>query len=110
MRPEHRNVDRRHSIGRDRWATQASTLTTKQTSRLMLASAGAMDADLALGVAMVLAIVVFALPILIRHAQRPQTTGDFLAAPVETANGPLPGASAWLQVLLIPATLALAPH
>ena len=83
-----------------------------------LAFAQDMDAALALGIAIVLGIVFFALPIIIRHVARAFTRakpnaagdlpGDFLTAPVDTATGPLPGASAWLQVLLIPLTLALA--
>jgi hypothetical protein len=79
-----------------------------------LAFAGDMDADLALGIAVVLGIVFFALPVIIRQVavantrNRPEGTGDFLSAPVETATGPLPGSSAWLQILLIPLTLALA--
>ncbi len=83
-----------------------------------LAFAQDMDAALALGIAIVLGIVFFALPIIIRHAATAFThakpkaagdlSGDFLTAPVDTATGPLPGASAWLQVLLIPLTLALA--
>src|SRR5262245_20796735 len=68
-----------------------------------LAFARDMDATLALGIAVVLAVVFFALPIVIRQVavassrNRPQAMGDFLAAPVETATGPLPGSSAWLQ-------------
>jgi hypothetical protein len=79
-----------------------------------LAFAGDMDAELPLGIAVVLAIVFFALPIIIRHVaigfshNKPRTSGDFLSAPVDTATGPLRGSSAWLQVLLIPAALALA--
>jgi hypothetical protein len=79
-----------------------------------LAFADDVDAELPLGIAVVLAIVFFALPIIIRHVaiafshNKPRTTGDFLSAPVDTATGPLPGSSAWLQVLLIPAALALA--
>jgi hypothetical protein len=61
-----------------------------------------------------LGIIFFALPIIIRHVSaassrpKPQAQQDFLAAPVETATGPLTGASAWLQVLIIPLSLALA--
>ena len=79
-----------------------------------LAFAGDGDADLALGFAGVLTIVFFALPVLVRltamaHARRDQEPdGDFLSSRVETATGSLTGASAWLQVLLIPAALALA--
>jgi hypothetical protein len=83
-----------------------------------LAFAQDMDAALSLGIAIVLGIVFFALPIIIRHIakvvtrDKPDATGDlpgdFLTTPVDTATGPLTGASAWLQVLLIPLTLALA--
>lgn len=79
-----------------------------------LAFAHAGDADLALGFAAVLAIVFFALPVLVRltalsHARKRQgLRGDFLASRVETATGHLSGASAWLQVLIIPLALALA--
>jgi hypothetical protein len=72
------------------------------------------DAALALAVAIVLGIVFFALPIVVhRVAVAHSSAGherahDFLSAPVETATGPLPGAGAWLQVLLIPLALALA--
>ena len=79
-----------------------------------LAFAGDTDTDLALGIAVVLGIVFFALPIIVRrvavahsHPKR-ERAHDFLAAPVETATGPLPGSSAWLQVLLVPLALALA--
>jgi hypothetical protein len=85
---------------------------------IMLASwvafAGDMDAALALGIAIVLAIVFFALPVIIRQVavansgNSPKETDDFLSAPIETATGPLRGSSAWLQVLLIPLALALA--
>jgi hypothetical protein len=85
---------------------------------IMLASwvafAGDMDAALALGIAILLAIVFFALPIIIRQVavansdKTPRVRGDFLSTRVETATGPLRGSSAWLQVLLIPLALALA--
>src|SRR5262249_28520896 len=79
-----------------------------------LAFASDMDARLALGMAMVLALVFFALPVIIhpvavtRARTKPTFAYDFLAAPVDTATGPLRGSSAWLQVLLIPLALALA--
>jgi hypothetical protein len=79
-----------------------------------LAFANGADADLALGVAGVLTVVFFALPVLIRltataHPRsRREKAHDFLASRVETATGTLSGASAWLQVVLIPAALALA--
>jgi hypothetical protein len=71
------------------------------------------DAAFNLGIAAVLAIVFFALPTLVhlvaaRRARRRPEAGDFLSSRVDTATGPLSGASAWLQVLLIPAALALA--
>lgn len=79
-----------------------------------LAFANGADADLALGFAAVLTIVFFALPVIIRvtaashsDASR-ESRNDFLSSRVETATGTLTGASAWLQVLIIPASLALA--
>ena len=79
-----------------------------------LAFANDADADLALGMAGVLTVVFFALPVLVRltamaHPRaRPEKADDFLASRVETATGTLSGASAWLQIVLIPAALALA--
>lgn len=79
-----------------------------------IAFANDADADLSLGMAGVLTIVFFALPVLVRltanaHANTVRDKKqDFLASRVETATGTLTGASAWLQVLLIPAALALA--
>jgi hypothetical protein len=79
-----------------------------------LAFANDTEAALALGIAIVLAIVFFALPVIVHliaaahGAGEPDEAKDFLSAPVQIATGPLPGASAWLQVLLIPLALALA--
>lgn len=79
-----------------------------------LAFAGDMDAALALGIAIVLAIVFFALPIIIRMVavanspEQGEISHDFLSSRIDTATGPLRGSSAWLQVLLIPMALALA--
>ena len=79
-----------------------------------LAFANDADADLALGIAGVLTVVFFALPVLVRltamaHPRaRREKAHDFLASRVETATGTLSGASAWLQIVLIPAALALA--
>jgi hypothetical protein len=79
-----------------------------------LAFAADMDTALSLGFAVVLGIVLFALPIIIREvaaanaSKEHETAGDFLSAPVDTATGPLRGSSAWLQVLIIPLSLALA--
>jgi hypothetical protein len=78
-----------------------------------VAFAGDGDADLALSFVLVLALVFFALPILIyftaKHRSRtPAPQGDFLSTKVETWTGTLTAASAWLQILLIPAALAFA--
>lgn len=79
-----------------------------------LAFANDTGAALALAVAIVLAIVFFALPVIIRQVAAAHSRGrqgmtrDFLSTPVETETGSLPGSSAWLQVLLIPLALALA--
>jgi hypothetical protein len=79
-----------------------------------LAFANDADADLALGIAAVLTVVFFALPVLIRltamthpRADR-EKANNFRASRVEIATGTLSGSSAWLQVVLIPAALALA--
>jgi hypothetical protein len=72
------------------------------------------EADLSLGIATVLGIVFFALPIIMyevgaaRFRAEHQRLDDFLGAPVETATGALTGAQAWLQILIIPLTLAFA--
>src|SRR5262249_53217140 len=79
-----------------------------------IAFAHGADAELALGMAGVLTVVFFALPLLVwlmtksRSLQSRDEAGDFLSSRVETATGPLTGASAWLQIALIPAALALA--
>lgn len=79
-----------------------------------LAFGSGADADLALGFAGVLTVVFFALPVLVYltamahpHARREKAHG-FGASRVETATGTLSGASVWLQIVLIPAALALA--
>jgi hypothetical protein len=75
---------------------------------------GSDDSDLALAFATVLTIVFFALPIIIRKsgalrsADNPARLDEFLHSSVETATGRLTGAEAWLQVLIIPLTLAFA--
>jgi hypothetical protein len=71
------------------------------------------DAELALSFALVLTVVFFALPLLVfltakHRARKEASPGDFLSARVETWTGTLTGAGAWLQILLIPAALALA--
>jgi hypothetical protein len=79
-----------------------------------IAFANDADAELSLGMATVLTIVFFTLPVLIRMTanSHADTTSDrkqdFLASPVETATDTLTGASAWLQIALIPVALALA--
>jgi hypothetical protein len=58
--------------------------------------------------------VFFALPVLVRLTAANQArktrepSGDFLSSRVETATGTISGASAWVQVLIIPLALALA--
>ena len=72
------------------------------------------DADLTLGFATVLTIVFFALPILVRYAaaarssDKPAKLDEFLSSRVETATGWLTGPEAWLQILIIPLSLAFA--
>jgi len=72
------------------------------------------EADLGLSIATVLGIVFFALPILMyrtathRFRVQRQRLDDFLRSPVDTATGQLTGSQAWLQVLVIPLTLAFA--
>lgn len=78
-----------------------------------VAFAGDGDADLALSFVLVLSVVFFALPVLIyltaRHRAAHTGAGKkLLSEPVETATGILSGASAFVQVLLIPSALALA--
>ena len=78
-----------------------------------MAFAGDGDADLALSFVLVLSVVFFALPVLVyltaRHRAADVDGGKkLLSEPVETATGALSGASAWVQVLLIPSALALA--
>jgi hypothetical protein len=75
---------------------------------------GGADADLSLGFATVLAVVFFALPIIMhrtaaaRSADEPTALDDFLHSRVDTATCSLTGAEAWLQILIIPLVLAFA--
>jgi hypothetical protein len=72
------------------------------------------DADLALGIATVLTVVFFALPILLRKTaaarllRGPAQHDSFLHSRVEVATGTLGGAEVWLQILIIPLALAFA--
>jgi len=72
------------------------------------------EADLGLGIATVLCVVFFALPVILcrtaaaRFSARRKALDDFLSAPVETATCTLTGSQVWLQVLIIPLTLAIA--
>jgi hypothetical protein len=72
------------------------------------------DADLGLAIASVLGIVFFALPIIMyrtaaaRFATPRKQLEEFLRSQVQTATGTLTGSQVWLQVLMIPLTLALA--
>ncbi len=80
----------------------------------LIAFARDADANLAIGMAVVLMVVFFALPVLVwltarSHARSsPATAGNFLTSRVETATGTLTGANAWLQIAVIPTALALA--
>jgi hypothetical protein len=75
---------------------------------------GGADADLSLGFATVLAVVFFALPIVMhktaasRSADKPPALDEFLHSRVDTATGSLCGAEAWLQILIIPLAMAFA--
>ena len=79
-----------------------------------VAFGGGGDADLTLGFATVLTIVFFALPILVRRTaaahsnNKPTKLDEFLGSRVETATGSLTGSQAWLQILIIPLSLAFA--
>ena len=79
-----------------------------------LAFGGGNDADLTLAFASVLTVVLFALPILVRRTaaahsdDKPERLDAFLGSRVDTATGPLTGGEAWLQILIIPLTLAAA--
>jgi hypothetical protein len=79
-----------------------------------LAFGAGAEADLGLAIATVLGLVFFALPILMyrtgahRFSAERQRLDDFLGSPVDTATGRLTGRQAWLQVLVIPLTLAFA--
>ena|SRR5438874_10465581 len=79
-----------------------------------LAFGAGTEADLGLGIATVLGIVFFALPILMyrtathRFRGQRQRVDDFLCSPVDTATGKLTGSQAWLQILVIPLALAFA--
>jgi hypothetical protein len=72
------------------------------------------ETDFTLSMAGALITVFFALPLLIyvtaRHhlAANTRRVGEFLASDVDTATGPLRGSQAWLEILLIPAALAIA--
>jgi hypothetical protein len=75
---------------------------------------GGSDADLTLAFASVLTVVLFALPILVRRTaaarstDKPESLDAFLGSRVDTATGLLAGGEAWLQILIIPLTLAMA--
>lgn len=77
-----------------------------------LAFGGALETGLDLVVVTVLCIVFLALPIILHSAARAQMehTGlrQFLSARIDTATGPVSGREASIEILLIPAALALA--
>jgi hypothetical protein len=70
--------------------------------------------DLDLGVVSVLCAVFLLLPLIMHRVAAARAARDqpdlhrFLAAPFETATGPLSPREAWLQVALIPVALAVA--
>ncbi len=79
-----------------------------------LAFGGTMGTDLDLAVATVLCAIFLALPIFMHRSasggldRSSQSVGRFLVSRVDTWTGLIPGREAWLQVILIPAGLALA--
>ncbi len=72
------------------------------------------ETDFILTMASALGTVFFVVPLLVyvtarRHlAANTRHMEEFLASDVDTATGPLRGSQAWLQILLIPAALAVA--
>jgi hypothetical protein len=71
------------------------------------------EAGFNLSMATALMVVFLAVPFVIyrtaaRHLPPPDHAGRLLPMTVETATGDLSGKAAWLQILLIPAALALA--
>jgi hypothetical protein len=72
------------------------------------------ETDFNLSVAGALMIVFLALPLIIyttaRHhlSLKSLSLNKFLASDVDTATGVMPGAQAWIEILLIPAALAIA--
>ena len=79
-----------------------------------LAFGGTTGTDLDLAVATVLCAVFLALPIVMHRSassrldRSSQSVGQFLVSRVDTWTGLISGPEAWLQVILIPAGLALA--
>ena len=79
-----------------------------------LAFGGAAGTDLDLAIATVLFTVFLGIPILLYRTARNrlqrtnQNSGQFLESHVDIATGPISGAEAWLEVILIPMALALA--
>ena len=72
------------------------------------------ETDFNLSMAGALMVVFLALPLIIyttaRHhlSWKPLSLNEFLASDVDTATGPMSGAQAWVEMLLIPAALAIA--
>jgi hypothetical protein len=79
-----------------------------------LAFGSGAEAGLGLGVATLLGLVLFALPVILcriaarRFSAHRQRLDDFLGSSVDTATGRLTGSQAWLQILIIPLVLVLA--
>lgn len=72
------------------------------------------EADFALAAASVLIFIFLALPLLIyitashHMAGKQETLNHFLHSEVDTATGPLPGRDVWIEIAIIPVSLALA--
>lgn len=79
-----------------------------------LAFAYGTEIDFNLAMATVLGIIVLALPWLIHatashhRTERRQKLDEFVDSEVDTATGWMPASHAWIEILLIPAALALA--
>lgn len=73
-----------------------------------------MEMDLALAMAVLLTAVFVAVPWLLFTAATHHTSAKqedvkhFLSSRIDTATGPISGREAWLQIVIIPAALALA--
>jgi hypothetical protein len=73
-----------------------------------------MGTDLDLTMVTVLGTVFLSIPVAMHHtaatrySSDPRRVAGFLSSQVDTATGWMPGGQAWLEILLIPAALAIA--